>query len=207
MGADAIFIRRGDARFDRRADALSRRDSCLSRISDAGSSSVRPKRRSECEPIFERSWGRQQAARIHDVCGIESVFDSGYCLQADRGNIRGQPGHVLGPDCVVMRECCPVVDERLLDGTLDLKILVHLTPWLLPEPERKVETRPGGISVADVTSNPGTDFALADFLAQNRDRVTIQRGDVAPHGRRLAHVGGDVAVEQEIADVGKIILG
>jgi len=29
-------------------------------------------------------------------------------------------------DCVVMRKCCTVLDERLLDGTLDLKILLHL---------------------------------------------------------------------------------
>jgi len=135
------------------------------------------------------------------------MFDGRDGTHADRGNISGQPGHVLGPDCVVMRKCCPVIDERLLDGTLDLKILPHLVSQLLPEAEREVQTGPTRITMADVTSSPRTDSAFANLGAQNSRSVLIQPGDITPHGRGLAHVGCDIAVEQEIADVGKIILG
>src|ERR1700723_4347531 len=135
------------------------------------------------------------------------MFDGSDGTHADRGNISGQPGHVLGPDGVVMRKCCPVIDERLLDGTLDLKILLHLASQLLPEAEREVQTGPTRISMADVTSGPGTNSAFADFGAQNGATVPIQLGDIAPYGRGLAHVGCDIAIKQEVADVGEIILG
>src|SRR5580693_6254918 len=106
-----------------------------------------------------------------------------------------------------MRKRCPVIDERLLDGTLDLKILLHLASQLLPEAEREVQTGSTRISMADVRSSPRTDSAFADFGAQNSASVLIQLDDITPYGRGLAHVGCDVAVKQEIADVGKIILG
>jgi len=107
----------------------------------------------------------------------------------------------------MMRECCAVIEERLLDGTLDLKVLLHLLPRLLPKAEREIQADSAWIGVADVTSSPGTDSAFADLGAQNGNSVLIQRGDVTPHGRSLAHVRGDIAVEQEIADIGEIILG
>jgi len=114
---------------------------------------------------------------------------------------------VLGSNCVVMRKCCPMIDERLLDGTLYLKVLLQLASPLLPEAEGEVQTGPIRISVADMTSSPRADAAFADLGAQNGNRVLIQRCDITPHGRSLTHVGCDVAVKQEIADVGEIIFG
>jgi len=57
--------------------------------------------------------------------------------------------------------------------------------------------------MTDVTSSPRTDSAFADFGAQNCGGVPIQLGDITPYGRGLAHVRGDIAVKQEIANVGK----
>ena len=106
-----------------------------------------------------------------------------------------------------MRKCRPVIDERLLHGAFDLKILLQFVSRLLPEAEREIQTSATRISMADVTSSPGTNSALADFGAQSSDRALIQGGDITPHGRGLTHVGCDIAVKQEIPDVGKIILG
>src|ERR1700733_7378407 len=102
-----------------------------------------------------------------------------------------------------MRERRAVIDERLLDVALDLKILLHLASRLLPEAERKIQTGPARVSVADVRSRPRTDSTFADFSAQDSGRVLIQLGDVAPYGRGFAHVARDIAVQQEIADVGE----
>lgn len=114
---------------------------------------------------------------------------------------------MLSPDGMVMRKCCPMIDEGLLDSALDLKILPQFVSRLLPEAECKVQTGPTRIGMADVASSPGTDSALADFFAQSSHRAVIERRDIAPHGRGLAHVAGDIAVKQEITDMGKIVLG
>src|SRR5215471_19478599 len=112
---------------------------------------------------------------------------------------------MLGADGMVVGSCGSVVDERLLGGAFDPEVLFHLASWLLPETESKIDAGAGLIGVADVTSRPRTHPAFLDTGANGSNRALIQRQDIAPYGRGFADVGGDIAIEQESAEVRKVV--
>ena len=112
---------------------------------------------------------------------------------------------MLGAYCVVVGECRSAVDERLLGGPLDAKILLHFSSRLLSEAESEVNAGATLIRVAYVTSSPRTHSAFEDAGPNDRHRLPVHGQDVAPHGRGLADVGGDIMIEQKIADMRKVV--
>src|SRR5215469_5154723 len=113
---------------------------------------------------------------------------------------------MFGADGVMVGECGSVVDERLLGRLLDVKVLVQFTSGVLLEAEGEVNACAALIGVADVASGPGLDAAFLNAAAQLGHRALVERKDVAPDGGSLTDVGGDITIEQEIADVREVVL-
>ena len=76
-------------------------------------------------------------------------------------------------DCVVVRERCAVVAERLLGRLFCAQILIHLAFRLLAESEGEINASARLVGVADVASHPGMRAAFRDLSAKNIDGVFI----------------------------------
>src|ERR1700722_9941477 len=112
---------------------------------------------------------------------------------------------MLGSNRVVMRDSGASVDKRLLRRPLHAEILLHFTSCLLLETESEVHAGTALIGVADVASSPRTRSAFKDTGAKHSHRPLIKGKNVTPHRRRLAYIGGDIMVEQKVANIRKVI--
>src|SRR5580704_806524 len=108
---------------------------------------------------------------------------------------------------MVVRESGAVIDKLLLGGALDLQILFHFVSQVLDETKCEIKTRAAAVAVTDMAAGPGCDPALQNSVPYRSDRGVIQRSDIAPHRRSLAHVSGHTALQQVISDVGEIVFG
>src|ERR1700678_1303832 len=106
-----------------------------------------------------------------------------------------------------MRQRGAVIAKRLLDGPLDPKVLLQFSSGLLLEAKSEVDHGAALIGMTDVTPSPWAHSTFEDVSAKDVHCALVKRNDIAPHGRGFTHIRGDVTVQQEITNMGKVVFG
>src|SRR4051794_19695764 len=117
-----------------------------------------------------------------------------------------QPWEVLVTDGMVVGECRAVRQKCVLRRLLHMEILRQVVPRLGDQPEGEIQGRACMIGMADMAAYP----AGAAMRRQSRlDRACgrlIDRQNITPNSRRLAHIRQNATVPEKIAQMREIEL-
>ena len=127
---------------------------------------------------------------------------------ARRRDVLLEPAGVLGADGVVVRQRRAGVHERLLDRRLDTVVLVDPGPRRRgrAEGEREVQAGARVVAVRQVAHDVAADAEVRERAARGRHHVVVEDRQRRPRRGGLRHVGERAAVEQVVADVGRVEL-